>query len=167
MAASRAHYGRQYQKQRAALLADEPPCVWCGELADTADHYPPLSAFPEGEWEGELLPSCRKCNYGKKAEKAHAGQIAGPNITDDTPDAVADSINSSEWARLLALWHRKLGEVEDSERLNNADLSALVRVGAALDLHVLREVAINQSKGSGKKRKRIDPRLVDLMSRKA
>jgi hypothetical protein len=33
-------------------------CVYCGEVADTRDHFPPRSYGPRGF----LLPACRQCN---------------------------------------------------------------------------------------------------------
>lgn len=61
-------YGADYRRRRAALLG--LPCVWCGAPADTADHVPTLASCPPGEWTGVLLPACRRCNFGRRAETA-------------------------------------------------------------------------------------------------
>lgn len=49
-------YGKQYRRDRAALLADQPRCYWqydcCTHIATTADHT------PHG-----LVPACGPCNY--------------------------------------------------------------------------------------------------------
>jgi hypothetical protein len=52
-------YGRAYQRARAALLADNPTCHWCGAPADTADHLVPVSV----QASLELVPACRACNF--------------------------------------------------------------------------------------------------------
>ena len=57
-----------YQKARAAVLAANPWCVYCGDPADTADHVPPLASMPDGYWQGELVAACRSCNCRKGAE---------------------------------------------------------------------------------------------------
>lgn len=55
-------YTRQYRTERAALLADHPPCYWCGDTATTADHVPPLrTAATPADWTGVLVPACRPC----------------------------------------------------------------------------------------------------------
>jgi 5-methylcytosine-specific restriction endonuclease McrA len=56
-------YTWAYKKARQKLLEDRPPCAYCrARLADTADHVPPLAAFPPGEWQGQLVPACLSCN---------------------------------------------------------------------------------------------------------
>lgn len=55
-------YGRRYRRARAALLANNPPCFWCGKPATTADHEPPLSVV--GHPHMNLVPACRTCNLG-------------------------------------------------------------------------------------------------------
>ena len=57
-------YSSKYRRARGLLLASGPMCVYCRvKPADTADHVPPLSAFPHPElWQGELVPSCLSCN---------------------------------------------------------------------------------------------------------
>lgn len=64
-------YGAAHRRARARLLADSPPCDWCGEPATTADHVPALQAFGGDvtAWEragGFLVPACALCNYGRR-----------------------------------------------------------------------------------------------------
>lgn len=55
-------YGRAYQLARKRLLADNPPCHWCGAPATTADHEPPVAiAGPHLN----LVPACGPCNFGR------------------------------------------------------------------------------------------------------
>ena len=61
-------YGSQYQRRRERVIGE--PCVWCGQPADTGEHVPPLSSMPEGKWEGDILPACKKCNFAHRCEKA-------------------------------------------------------------------------------------------------
>jgi len=68
MSSYRREYDHRYRAKREKLLGQ--PCVWCGAPADTADHVPPLKSFPPGEWVGELLPACKKCNFGRRSERA-------------------------------------------------------------------------------------------------
>ena len=58
-------YGPAYKRARAALLAGNPPCWWCGRPATTADHEPPLHRSPGPHL--NLVPACAKCNYGRHA----------------------------------------------------------------------------------------------------
>jgi len=60
---TRRGYGRPYQRARAAILEGNPPCHWCGDPATTADHEPPLAET--GTPHLNLVPACRKCNYGR------------------------------------------------------------------------------------------------------
>lgn len=62
-------YGNKYRKERAELLLNNPRCVYCGGVATTADHVPPVSVFPDpSEWVGELVPACKPCNSSKGAQ---------------------------------------------------------------------------------------------------
>lgn len=57
-----------YRRARAALLEGGPACVYCGRLATTADHVPPLAAFPDPDlWDGQLVPACLSCNSSQGA----------------------------------------------------------------------------------------------------
>ena len=64
----------QYRKARKELLASRPLCYWCKEKpATTADHEPPLSAFPDPSlWRGVLLPACLSCNSSRGAKFGNA-----------------------------------------------------------------------------------------------
>lgn len=41
-------------------------CIYCGEIAQTREHCPPRSFFPEHDFPNNLhvLPACEKCNKG-------------------------------------------------------------------------------------------------------
>lgn len=67
-------YGAEYRRARARVLGE--PCIWCGAPGTTGDHVPPLSAFPEGEWRGEIMPACERCNKGNKARRLLSGAPA-------------------------------------------------------------------------------------------
>jgi len=65
-------YTYAYRKARRKLLEDRPPCAYCrARVADTADHVPPLGAFPPGEWQGQLVPACTSCNSSLGAKFRH------------------------------------------------------------------------------------------------
>lgn len=57
-------YPAEYQRNRATLLADEPPCHWCGQPATTADHITPRS-HGGGHDLGNLVPACGRCNTAR------------------------------------------------------------------------------------------------------
>ena len=59
-------YTWEYRQARQRLLADQPPCIWCGQPATTADHYPPLKYG--GHWES-MVPACKRCNSAHVAAK--------------------------------------------------------------------------------------------------
>lgn len=48
-------YGTAYRNARTQLLADQPPCHWCGAPATTADHLG--DTLNDG-----LVPACLPCN---------------------------------------------------------------------------------------------------------
>lgn len=55
-------YNAQYQQARRQLLANQPPCHWCGTPdATVADHLVPLSAGGTND-PANLVPSCVPCN---------------------------------------------------------------------------------------------------------
>ena len=60
-------YGAEYRRRREAVLGQ--PCIWCGAAADTGEHWPPLETASDGDWTGDILPACRRCNYGRRANK--------------------------------------------------------------------------------------------------
>ena len=71
---SRGRRSAAYLRARERLLG--APCWECGAPATIADHQPPLSAFPTPEqWEGVLLPHCRRCS-GRQGARLKPGQRA-------------------------------------------------------------------------------------------
>lgn len=54
-------YNAQHQRNRKTLLADHPPCHWCGEPATVADHLVPLSRGGSNDI-ANLVASCVPCN---------------------------------------------------------------------------------------------------------
>ena len=50
-----------YKRNRAILLADNPPCAWCGKPADTADHIVEVDRGGTHDLDN-LVPACGKCN---------------------------------------------------------------------------------------------------------
>ena len=70
-------YGTEYKRRRAALLADNPDCHWCGQPATTADHWPPLAYLREAGLDddaGMLVPACAHCNYSHVGTRRLNGQ---------------------------------------------------------------------------------------------
>lgn len=62
----------EYKAMKQELKAYDIPCTWCGKARATEpDHEPPIAAFPPGEWEGELLPSCMPCNRKRSAKRTN------------------------------------------------------------------------------------------------
>lgn len=58
---------KEYARNRKLLLADNPPCTYCGRLADTADHIVPY-ALGGGNDLANLTPACRSCNSSRGAK---------------------------------------------------------------------------------------------------
>lgn len=58
---------KEYARNRKLLLADNPPCTYCGRLADTADHILPY-ALGGGNDLANLTPACRSCNSSRGAK---------------------------------------------------------------------------------------------------
>lgn len=82
-------------------------CVYCGEWADTMEHYPPASMTPVGL----LLPACRECNG-----------LAGTAFCSDFRDRVA-LVRS----KLQKRYDRELSSIEWSEE-EIASLSYSLRI---------------------------------------
>lgn len=58
-----------YRAFKAALAESVVPCFWCQiRRATTPDHNPPVSL---GGGDGDLIPSCLKCQYSR------GGQLGG------------------------------------------------------------------------------------------
>jgi len=79
---ARRGYRNPYRRARAVVLADQPLCSYCGRLADTVDHVPPLASAPDPDlWEGQLVPACRECNLHRGGEYGAAkrwGKVPPP-----------------------------------------------------------------------------------------
>jgi phage terminase large subunit-like protein len=58
---------KEYARNRKLLLADNPPCTYCGRLADTADHILPHVLGGSNEL-SNLTPACRSCNSSRGAK---------------------------------------------------------------------------------------------------
>lgn len=126
-------YGRPHARAVAALLADNPPCIWCGIPADSGDHWPPLKVFggDPDRWEesgGMLLPSCIGCNKGQKAQRAYDGKIAMPKL----PKRIAAETQAvqfeAERLQLVAMWSRKVSEAAESDDVSMRTLNDLARL---------------------------------------
>jgi hypothetical protein len=52
----RRHFQSYNDRNRVRLTG--PDCVYCGEVANTVDHFPPLAVTSHGF----LLPACSECN---------------------------------------------------------------------------------------------------------
>lgn len=56
-------YNYAHKAARRRLLASHPLCHWCGKQpATVADHDPPVSSMPKGQWKGTLRASCADCS---------------------------------------------------------------------------------------------------------
>lgn len=64
----------EYHRNRAALLANDPPCVYCGQPATQADHIVPV-ALGGTHHAANLAPACAHCNASKKDRPAPAAQV--------------------------------------------------------------------------------------------
>lgn len=58
---------KTYARNRKLLLADNPPCTYCGRLADTADHILPHVLGGSDDL-SNLTPACRSCNSSRGAK---------------------------------------------------------------------------------------------------
>jgi len=58
---------KEYARNRRILLADNPPCTYCGRLADTADHIMPHALGGSNDL-SNLTPACRSCNSSRGAK---------------------------------------------------------------------------------------------------
>jgi hypothetical protein len=73
-------YGWEYQKARAAMLAERPRCVLrlvcAGALATTADHTPPLSRHFHAPGSGccTIQPACKPCQQRQAAMLGHGAR---------------------------------------------------------------------------------------------
>lgn len=68
-------YGRAYRTLRAALLADRPPCTWCGTPATTADHLIPVALGGDLLVRAAITSAGRAGTMGLRAVAAAAGLV--------------------------------------------------------------------------------------------
>lgn len=61
-----------YQRERRALLADDPPCWRCGAPATTADHIVPRAHGGTNDRDN-LRPACLRCNASTGATVRREG----------------------------------------------------------------------------------------------
>lgn len=74
---------KEYARNRRILLADSPPCTYCGRLADTADHIHPYALGGSNDL-SNLTPACRSCNSSRGAKlgnRLRSLKEQGQNIT--------------------------------------------------------------------------------------
>ncbi|MGK5684777.1 HNH endonuclease [Actinoplanes sp. URMC 104] len=65
LSASQRGYDAVYRRNRATLLAGDPPCSICRRaVATTADHIVPLSKGGTNDITN-LRPACGRCNYAR------------------------------------------------------------------------------------------------------
>jgi 5-methylcytosine-specific restriction endonuclease McrA len=71
--------GRYAAALTAATLARDhdpdagyTPCYWCGERADTADHFPVARCDGGPDLLANLVPACRSCNSRRGARMVNA-----------------------------------------------------------------------------------------------
>lgn len=55
------------RRVRRQVLANDPPCHWCGGKATTIDHYPIpiIRGGPTEPW--NVVPACERCNKSRGA----------------------------------------------------------------------------------------------------
>ena len=56
----------RYRQARQALLADNPPCHWCGGIATEADHLIEHDMHGTDDLDN-LVPACKPCNAKRGA----------------------------------------------------------------------------------------------------
>ena len=64
----------EYQRNRKRLLADQPPCAWCGKQATTADHLVEVDRGGSNQADN-LVPACSACN-SKRGSIYQARKVA-------------------------------------------------------------------------------------------
>lgn len=90
-------------------------CIYCGEMATSEDHFPPVSVDTRG-WR---LPACKECNSGigdrfpfsfwdrcdeakRRIEKKHAHALAFPHWDEEDLEELGPNMR-----RNVKLWQRK------------------------------------------------------------
>lgn len=62
-------------------------CIYCGEKADSVDHFPPRSFFREGQWpKNYAFPACKACNNGKGEDEQVIGMVLKMQNLDPVKD---------------------------------------------------------------------------------
>jgi hypothetical protein len=74
--------GRRRRKHR--LLAAQPFCIYCGDIATTTDHCPARSWFSGRRWpEGYEFPACYECNLEGSADEQVLAVLVRIELDDD------------------------------------------------------------------------------------
>jgi hypothetical protein len=60
------------QHKQASINLRGQPCWRCGKPSTQVDHVPALATMPPGEWQGQLLPICTRCNASTGAQLGNA-----------------------------------------------------------------------------------------------
>jgi len=67
------HRTAAFRRFKAWLMANDVPCMWCGQRATTPDHLVPVAL---GGGDDDLVPACYRCNIRRGgrlgARLAHA-----------------------------------------------------------------------------------------------
>ncbi|UYH52138.1 hypothetical protein N5W20_04600 [Candidatus Kirkpatrickella diaphorinae] len=78
---------RRRNREREEALKRSDQCIYCGEKADSVDHFPPRSFFREGQWpKNYAFPACMACNNGKGEDE----QVIGKFLKMQNLDPVKD-----------------------------------------------------------------------------
>ena len=167
----------EFKRNRARLLADEPPCHWCGQaVATEADHLQPTDAGGSNALDN-LVPSCKPCNarrgqrYAQAKHQAQTQRPQGFNEVEHSQRFFSDQrkppqavipISETELAITGADWREPAGTGRNRPRLETtthsgfgdwsediADFSLHV-LGVELmpwQLHVLRGITAFDANG--------------------
>jgi hypothetical protein len=66
-------------------------CIYCGQLADTIEHMPPVMMFLRKQRpKGLEFPSCRECNNGTSKSDLVASFVGRLSVDPSTEDAAAE-----------------------------------------------------------------------------
>ncbi len=65
------------KRAHANLLCRFPCCIYCGAVADTVEHMPPVTMFRRKQRpKGLEFSSCRRCNHGTSKSDLVASLLA-------------------------------------------------------------------------------------------
>lgn len=137
---------KRKRKLRNEILAGSPPCIYCGDTANTVDHFPPRITFAlKQRPKGLEFPACDACNRGGKDDEQIAAFMVrtypDPKTKPESEELqrIVRSISNNFPDLMLEIWPEQRHQIALSQNrhLLPKDAHALNASGPLLNRAIL------------------------------